>query len=99
MMLAQTLGLAVQFVPDPEARMQRRWQRRINSYMRPNDRVSKAAIKKATPIVVAELARKGGRLRCKSPQERAAVGKFLAERRHTFCVGGPAMRRPSCLCR
>lgn len=46
-------GLTMQLIPDPKPRV----QRRVNSYVR-EPRVSKAAVKKATPIVVARAASK-----------------------------------------
>jgi hypothetical protein len=57
------LGCGLAIVPDPDARVQRRWQRPVDAYIRDDPRVSKAAIKKATPIVVSTLVRKGGKSR------------------------------------
>jgi hypothetical protein len=79
MAIAGALGLAVQLLPDPDARVQPRWERHSESYVERDRRLSKAAIKKATPIVVAELASKGGRSRWanSTPEQRLEVGKFL----------------------
>jgi hypothetical protein len=60
MAIAGALGLAVQFVPDPDATVSRRWQRRRAMTVRDNHLVARAAIRRAAPIVLAERARKGG---------------------------------------
>jgi hypothetical protein len=58
--LIGALGLAVQLVEDPDTKVQRRWTKRRDNLASDNGRISKAAVKKARPLVLAELARNGG---------------------------------------
>jgi hypothetical protein len=53
------LGLAVQLVPDPDPRVQRRWERRGEMRVHDNGRVSKEALKRSKPILLA--GRRAGR--------------------------------------
>jgi hypothetical protein len=76
MAIAGALGLAVQFVPDPDSTVAGRWTRRREDQARRQDgRISKAAIRKARPLVLAAAARAAAKARWETatPAARAAV--------------------------
>jgi hypothetical protein len=54
------LGCGLANIPDPDAKVSRRCERRIEGYVQRDRRIGKQAVKKTKPIVLAELARKGG---------------------------------------
>jgi hypothetical protein len=74
MMFAGALGLAIQFLPDPDAKIARRWERRKEQRVHDNGRISKVAIKRARPIVLAESARRAASALWagKTPEQRQA---------------------------
>jgi hypothetical protein len=84
MMIVGALGCGLALVPDPQAAIRRRWERRLDSRVRDNGRIGKEAIRKARPLVLAELARRGGLARWAgaTDRERRQVGRMLAEARH-----------------
>ena len=68
------LGLAIELAEDPDTKVRSRWERRSEGQVSENGRISKVALQKARPLVLAELARKGGVSwwANKSPEERRA---------------------------
>jgi hypothetical protein len=83
MSLVGSLGLAVALIEDPEGRVRRRWSKQQEAQATDNGRISRAAMKKARPVVLAELARRGGRSWWEgmTPRQRQAhIAKLNAAR-------------------
>jgi Helix-turn-helix domain len=79
MALCGALGLAVQLVEDPDTVARRRWTKRRH----PGAKSWPMSVKRARPIVLAELARKGGRswwARMTPEQRQAHIAKLNAAR-------------------
>lgn len=80
-LLLGALGCGLVLVEDPEAtaRMAKRWERRNTDRARDNGRVSKVAIERATPAVLAEIGRRGGTARWAkaTPEQRREHSELM----------------------
>lgn len=82
MSIVGALGLGVQLVEDPASLVGRRWVRRKKNGV-VDSRISKLALRRAAPVVMAEAGRKGGTIRWKgvSPADRQQIARYLAKKR------------------
>jgi hypothetical protein len=86
-----------QRTPETESRMKGRWERRVESQVRPYKRVSMKLIETCRPTVLSELGSKAGKARMTkmTAAARKRIAKLAARARWQGRSGGMQHERPA----